>query len=95
MLKKLVAFSIFFTLVTQSIISEVKANTNYDYLIHINESFDKHPIHLTGFYRQGYWIKPGFTFKKSSLNRTPQQCFMRKRLITENLVLIFRSSYFL
>ena len=46
MLKKLVTFSIFFTLVTQSIISEVKANTNYDYLIHINESFDKHPIHL-------------------------------------------------
>jgi hypothetical protein len=27
MLKKLVTFSIFFTLVTQSIISEVKANT--------------------------------------------------------------------
>ena len=30
MLKKLVTFSIFFALVTQSIISEVKANTNYD-----------------------------------------------------------------
>ena len=70
MLKKLVAFSIFFALVTQSMISEVKANTNYDYLIHINESFDKHPIHLTGFYRQGYWIKQASLFSKSGSTRS-------------------------
>jgi len=52
MLKIFVSFSIFFALVSQSITSEVKANTNYDYLIHINESFDRHPIHLIGFQKK-------------------------------------------
>jgi len=78
MLKKLVAFSIFFTLVTQTIISEVKANTNYDYLIHINESFDKHPIHLTGFYRQGYWIKQASLLKKAASTGLPNSALCEK-----------------
>jgi len=82
MLKILVAFSIFFALVTQSIISEVKANTNYDYLIHINESFDKHPIHLTGFYLQGYWIKQASLLKKAASSDSPTVLYAKK-VITE------------
>ena len=82
MLKILVTLSIFFALVTQTIISEVKANTNYDYLIHINESFDKHPIHLTGFYRQGYWIKQASLLKKQPRQDCPTVLYAKK-VITE------------
>jgi hypothetical protein len=78
MLKILVTLSIFFALVTQTIISEIKANTNYDYLIHINESFDKHPIHLTGFYRQGYWIKQASLLKKAASTGLPNSALCEK-----------------
>jgi len=78
MLKIFVSFSIFFALVSQSITSEVKANTNYDYLIHINESFDRHPIHLIGFQWQGYWIKQGSLLKKAASLGLPSSALCEK-----------------
>ena len=78
MLKIFITFSIFFTLVLQSIISEVKANTNYDYLIHIDESFDKHPIHLIDFRWQGYWIKQGSLLKKAASSALPNSALCEK-----------------
>ena len=78
MLKIFITFSIFFTLVSQSIISEVKANTNYDYLIHIDENFDKHPIHLVDFRWQGYWIKQGSLLKKAASSALPNSALCEK-----------------
>jgi hypothetical protein len=78
MLKILVAFSVFFALVSQSITSEVKANTNYDYLIHINEDFDRHPIHLVDFRGQGYWVKQGSLLKKAVSSTLPNSASCEK-----------------
>jgi len=78
MLKILITFSIFYTLVSQCITSEVKANTNYDYLIHIDESFDKHPIHLVDFRWQGYWIKQGSLLKKAASSALPNSALCEK-----------------
>jgi hypothetical protein len=78
MLKILATVSIFFALVMQSTTSEVKANMNHDYLIHINESFDKHPIHLTGYYRQGYWIKQATLLKNAASSGLPGSALCEK-----------------
>jgi hypothetical protein len=77
MFKILVTFSIFFALVMQSATSVVKANMNYDYLIHINESFDKHPIRLSG-YKQGYWIKQASLLKKAASTALPNSALCEK-----------------
>ncbi len=69
MFKILFTFIIFFTLVIQTITSEVKANANYDYLIYINERFDKHPIRLRGARGYtGYWVQQASLLKKSALS---------------------------
>ena len=78
MLKILVTFSIFFTLFAQSITSEVKANTNYDYLIHISESYDEQPTRLLGFYLSGYWIKQGSFLKKAVSSGLPNSALCEK-----------------
>lgn len=79
MLNQLVAFLMFLPLITQSIISEVKANTNYDYLIHINESFDKHPIRLSGPRTySSYWVKQASLLKKSALSELPNSASCEK-----------------
>jgi hypothetical protein len=78
MLKIFITFLIFFSLAVQSIISEVKANTNYDYLIHINESFDRHPIRLTSYRMQGYWIQQATLLKKAASSGLPNSALCEK-----------------
>ena len=79
MFKILFALIIFFTLATQTITSEVKANTNYNYLIYINESFDKHPIRLRGTKSYtGYWVQQASILKKSALSGLPNSAWCEK-----------------
>ena len=79
MFKILFALIIFFTLATQTITSEVKANNNYNYLIYINESFDKHPIRLRGTRGYtGYWVQQASILKKSALSGLPNSAWCEK-----------------
>ncbi|MBM3360869.1 MAG: hypothetical protein FJY41_05485 [Betaproteobacteria bacterium] len=78
MLKILVIFSIFFALVSQYFTSEVKANTNYDYLLHINDRFDKHPIHLNNYQYRGYWAEQGSLLKKAASTALPNSALCEK-----------------
>jgi len=80
MIKILVTFSIFFALVSLTRISEVKANTKYDYLLHVNDSFDKHPVHLkegTRAYR-GYWVEQGSLLKNVASSALPNSALCEK-----------------
>lgn len=77
--KFLFTFILFFILAIQTITSEVKADTNHNYLIFINESFDKHPIHLRsarGYY--GYWVQQASLLKKSALSGLPNSAACEK-----------------